>query len=226
VIVLANLGAINPSRLARKVADIYLADYFQEEKKAPSEKPKFIELSEAALKEKTGSFYNKSRDRFLKVTLKEGKLFVDVFIFKFEIKPISQTRFMAVEAPIEQAIEFEKQDEGKPMLLHMLREEGERSTYEAVRFVTPTSLQLAEYEGNYFSEELQVSYKVILDKAKLFLRHENPHKSYPKEPLEPTLKDRFILPRLQLKFFRNQQKEVTSVTIDAGRVKNIRFIKK
>jgi CubicO group peptidase (beta-lactamase class C family) len=226
VIVLANLGAINPSRLARKVADIYLVDYFKEEKKAPSEKPKFVKLSEAELKEKTGAFYNKSQDRFLKVTLKEGKLFVDVFSFRFQIKPVSQTRFMAVEAPIDQEIEFEKQDEGKPMLLYMLREEGKPSTYEAVRFVTPTPAQLAEYEGDYFSEELQVAYKIILDTGKLFLRHENPHKSYPKEPLEPTFKDRFILSRFQLKFFRNKQKEATSFTVNAGRVKNIRFVKK
>jgi CubicO group peptidase (beta-lactamase class C family) len=68
VICLANLGSINPSRLCRQVADIYLSEKFIEEKKveetrrpaAPKKKdtPKIAPLTLAELEAYAGSYYN------------------------------------------------------------------------------------------------------------------------------------------------------------------------
>ena len=147
VIVLANLGNINPSRLARQVADIYLADQFKPEKKKPLIKKPNKEKIEA----KTG---------------KQGKL---------------------------EILDAE---------------------------------QLKAYSGEYYSEELDVTYRIFFKEDKLHLQHENPHRTYPRGILALAKKDSYDVGGLLLNFDRDERNNVTSFTVNAGRVKNIRFVKK
>ncbi|MFP4082383.1 MAG: serine hydrolase domain-containing protein [Candidatus Aminicenantes bacterium] len=224
VIVLANLNSINPSRLARKVADIYLADEFEEE--SVPEKPQFIKLPESELKQKAGVYHDKKTDQVMKVLYEEGQLLIDASGMRIKISPVSKTRFRAVEAPVDLEVEFKKQAQGKPVLALVRMDERESMTYEAIQVVSPTSAQLMHYVGDYFSGELQVTYKIELEEGKLFLRHENPYKNYPENPFEPTLKDRFLVDGNHLKFFRDQDNKIESFTMNVGRVRNIRFVKK
>jgi len=147
VIVLANLGNINPSRLARQGADIYLTDQFKPE----------IEKTAVAK------------------TPQE----------KSEVKS------------------------DKKILREKLSAE-----------------QLRAYAGDFYSEELDVTYRLFLKEGKLYLALENLHKGFPKSPFVPGMKDQFNLGGLQLTFIRDGQEKVSSFTINAGRVKNIRFVKK
>jgi len=225
VIVLANLATINPSKLTRQVADIYLADEFKEKPKVPTEKPNFVTLSKTQLEEKVGAYYNKKREQVWKISLKEGILIVDASIYDFRIMPTSATRFLAIQAPRNWKIEFEKLDGDKPMLMRVTEEE-ESLIFETIQLEKPALPELAEFLGEYFSPELQVTYRIELKDSALFLRHENPHKDYPEKPLEATFKDRFQVSSIGLNFFRNKRNEVVSFTMNAGRVRNIRFYKK
>ena len=143
VICLANLSAFNPSVMARRVADIYLARLFIEkakQKKRPeSKRPRSIESSESNFK--------------------------------------------------------------------------------------PTLEELKNYVGKYFSKELDAAYFLRLKKGKLFLRHENPHKSYPKASLKPMVMDRFQVERWKLNFIRDENNDIIGFKVNAGRVKNILFEK-
>jgi CubicO group peptidase (beta-lactamase class C family) len=141
VILLANLSTFNPSVMAIRIADVYLADLFKEKsedkKKHEPEKPKFIEISE----------------------------------------------------------------------------------------VEPTPKELRTYVGKYYSEELDTAYFLRFKNGKLFMRHENPHKSYPKAALKPTFKDRFQVERWKLNFIRNKNEDIIGFKVNAGRVRNILFEK-
>ena len=141
VILLANLSAFNPSVMAIRIADVYLADLFKEkseEKKKPEpEKPKFIKLSE----------------------------------------------------------------------------------------VEPKPEELKAYVGKYYSEEVDTAYFLRFKNGKLFIRHENPHRSYPKAALKPTFKDRFQVERWKLNFIRNKNEDIIGFKVNAGRVQNIFFEK-
>lgn len=95
-----------------------------------------------------------------------------------------------------------------------------------IELVTPSPAQLASYEGEYGSDEVQATYKIVLDNGKLFLRHENEYKDYPRSPLAPTVSDAFSVQGLILRFERDACKQVAAFTLNAGRVKNIRFVKK
>ncbi len=226
VIILANLSTINPSKLARQVADIYLSDVFKEKPKVATAKPSFVRLSKTQLGEKVGAYYNKKREQVWKITLKEGGLFVDAYSYSFRIMPISATRFLAIEAPMDWQIEFEKTEEARTLTMRVHEEEEESLTFEAIQMENLTSSELKEFTGEYFSPEIQVTYRIELEDHKLFLRHENPHKDYPKNPLETTFKDRFQVAHIGLYFFRNERDEIASFTMNAGRVRNIRFYKK
>lgn len=228
VICLANLNRINPSQLARKVADVYLAGQFKEEmtEKKPSPKPRFIKLSEAELEEKTGAFRNPETGTIWKISLIEGRLEVYTFLYRFSISPVSQRKFLSIDAPMELEIEFDKKVKEKPMTIRVSREGREPYTLEPVVLVSPTAAELKELVGEYYSEELQVAYRLELKDEKLFLVHENPYKNYPDNPLEPTLRDSFMVSGMQIQFFRNEENEVESFTVNAGRVKNIRFVRK
>ncbi len=226
VIVLANLSTINPSKLARQVADVYLSGLFTETPVPSIEKLEFIKLSEPQLKEKEGIYYNSQEDRVWKISSREEVLSVDTFSFRFRLRPISRTLFHSENSPVELSVEFNKPSEGKPFQMRVHREGAEVFIFEAVDPEKTALSELKEYEGQYFSPELQVSYEIFLKGGKLFFRHENPHKEYPRVAFVQIFKDRFQVSSLGLNFFRNERGEIVSFTMNAGRVRNIRFFKK
>jgi len=229
VICLANLGSFDPSRLARKVADIYLADEFKEnikKDKVPAERPEFIKLSEAELIKFSGTFHDPKRGVFWKLSPKENSLQVQVNFSPrtFLISPISKTKFYTND-PFTGEIEFKISQEGTKPIMLVLWEGRDISTFKIIRLELLSPAQLKEYTGSFYSEELQTTYEILLENGKLYIRHENPYKDYPEDALYPTFKDKFIVNGLKLNFFRSQKGDAVSFTVDAGRVKNIRFAK-
>ena len=229
VICLANLGSFKPSRLARKVADIYLADKFKEnmkKDKVPAEKPELIKLSESELIKFCGTFYDPKQGVFWKLSPKENSLQVQVNFSRrtFIISPISKTKFYTND-PFYGEIEFKISQEGTPAIMLVLGERRDISYFKSIRLEPPSPAQLKEYTGSFYSEELQTTYKILLENRKLYMCHENPYKDYPEDALYPTFKDKFIISSLKLNFFRSKKGDVISFTVDTGRVKNIRFAK-
>jgi CubicO group peptidase (beta-lactamase class C family) len=225
VIMQCNLGTMNPSNLARRIADIYLADQFKAEAKRPgASDAKFIELPERDLNDKAGAYRNQINGVIWKLYVKDGKLVADLPNTTIRFGAVSATEFRSIGTPLEFTVRFEKQ--GQTTTLLMQRGTDKPVTLEAVQLVTPTPSQLAEYTGDYRSDEVQATYKIVLENGKLFLRHENEFKNYPKNPLQPTTSDTFFVQGINLQFIRDPRKQVTAFTLNAGRVKNIKFIKK
>jgi CubicO group peptidase (beta-lactamase class C family) len=229
VICLANLSSFDPSVMARRVADIYLADLLKEnsekKKKSPIEKSKILKLTESELKTKTGNFYDRGRDVLWTVVLVKDQLQVRAPITRFMISPISPTRFVAEEFPIRLEIEFEKNEETQRYVIHAWTDGKKQGMYESIEVTELAPEELRGYVGKYYSEELDVAYFLQLKKGKLFLRHENPHKSYPKAALKHVFTDRFQVERWKLNFFRNEKKDIIGFKVNAGRVRNILFEK-
>ncbi len=230
VICLANLSTFNPSVMARKVADIYLEGQFREKseetQKAVPEKAKIIDLSESALKAKTGNYYDRDRDVLWTVVFKKDQLQVQAPFTRFKISPVSPTRFIAEDLPFNLEVEFEKNEETQTFVLYAWTEGKKQGMYESIEVAEPTPEELEVYVGEYYSEELDAAYFLGLKNGKLFLRHQNPHKNYPKAALKPTFKDRFQVERWILNFLRNENMDIIGFKVNAGRVKNILFEKK
>ncbi len=226
VICLSNLSSFNPSRIAQQVTDIYLANQFTEKKaKAeakPAEKVKFIELPKKKLQEKVGAYIDPKTGAFRKLDLRGNTLILEASGERFTLAAVSETEFEVLKAPVEMVIKFENQKKDKPMLMHIHREEGDSETYEFFKLAKPTPEQLKLYTGDYYSDELQVTFRLALKEGKLHFVHKNA----PESPLQPTLKDEFNIRGYRINFFRDEEKKLTGFTLDAGRVKNLRFDKK
>jgi CubicO group peptidase (beta-lactamase class C family) len=84
------------------------------------------------------------------------------------------------------------------------------------------SVELSEYAGTYWSEELQVLYRLFIEDEELFLRIG----WNPKTLLRPVEKDVLVFPHVKAVFERDRHDAVTGFVLDAGRVRDLRFVKR
>jgi len=216
VICLANLSTVNPTKLCKQVADLYLAKQFKEQK------AEFIELSPQDLKDKIGTFRDPKTGTICEVSLKDDKLTVNLFDTDFQIAPLTKTHFKSVGALFDTDVRFERQQQNEPLLMRV-KVEGERPvTYENIQVAAPTLAELEEYVGDYHSDELQFTHKLVLKDGKLYFRHKNA----PKKPLSPTLGDMFKVSYATIHFIRDHQNKISGFTLSTERARNIRFVRK
>src|SRR5438034_847894 len=167
LVCLCNFSRSNPGMLTRRVADIYLADQLKPEQPkvkaitaavpSTAEKP-----SEQELASKVGSYYARQREETIRLEFKDGKLTANVGP-GFQLLPVGKDRFQVVGAPIQVA--FEGASNGHPQrMLAFAEGEKEPIAYEYVESAKPTSAQLADYAGTYYSDELVTRYTVVLDR--------------------------------------------------------------
>ncbi|MBT9163150.1 MAG: Penicillin-binding protein 4* [Chloroflexi bacterium] len=221
VICLANLSSINPGQLARQVADVYLADQVKARGNGTVE-PQRIELPAQELQDKVGLYHSPITNEILKIFMQEEGLAAEKSGFAFILAPVSPLKFRAVEAPVSIEIQFERSDRNQPWSVRLLIEGKKPDTLQRVEVVSPTADQLTAYVGDYFSAELQTTYRIVLEDDKLFARYRNS----PPDSLQPAQSDIFRVGGVMLHFLRNDAGEVEGFVVNAGRVRNIRFTRK
>ena len=100
-------------------------------------------------------------------------------------------------------------------------EDPKPERYQKMAVIPLTSAQLTDYTGAYHSDELNISYKVLLNGEQLFLK-----RGYsPQDALNSVTQDIFISRDLDLRFERDEQNQVCGFRLGAGRVRNIPFRK-
>jgi CubicO group peptidase (beta-lactamase class C family) len=220
VICLANASSINPSQLAKQVADLYLADSFLEERRgAGQETAGAFDLPARQIESLTGLYRNEKTGSVLELSIKDGKLGGEAFGVRFPLAAVSPTRLKAHDVPFDILIEFEASHpesaltvSGDPL--------GSGAESYHIMTVTPVApSQLPEYVGDYHSDELNVTYAVLLDGEPLYLRRG----FSPKEALRPVTHDLLTCRGLEIEFSRNKQHQVHAFTLRESRVRNIEF---
>jgi len=88
--------------------------------------------------------------------------------------------------------------------------------------VTLTAEQLTEYTGVYYSEELDATYRIVVDDGKLFIKARNT----PRAILSANTMDEFRRMGSTLKFVRNDQRQITGFVLNGGRSTGIQFVRK
>jgi hypothetical protein len=211
---LCNLGGAAPSEFARKVADIYLADQLKPD--APKDNSGGVKLGEKELADKAGAYWASNTEELGRVTLASGKLFFAFDGGTFELIPLSEKRFRlslfdgeaTFEAPPEGARRMVITSPGRnPVILTALAP------------FTPNAVQLAEYAGDYYSEEIDSTYKLTVQGGKLTMRR----KKYGGVEMAPVAKDVFTADFGSIRFTRDKQNRVTGLVFSRGRIKNFRF---
>jgi CubicO group peptidase (beta-lactamase class C family) len=228
VALLCNVRGNNPDGLARRVTDIYLADQFKQvigsqdsQTVAP---PNTVKLSEAELSRVVGLYWNPVVDAVRRVYVKDGNL----MYFRAPgnesvLAPLGGNRFLMLGVKNRVEVTFQSSQPGVPLRMFFAETGGKPSVWEPVEPASYKPQQLAEYAGEYYSSELDTTYRITPRDDGLLFRTGN----WGDFLLSPRFVDSFANPQEMgsLMFSRDPKNHVNGFVIRSGKVKNLRFNK-
>jgi CubicO group peptidase (beta-lactamase class C family) len=217
---LCNL-TINPGLLSRQVADLYLAGQLKPDAPLASLVLPKVTLSEAQLKSRVGVYWRDVTEDFAKISLAGGKLYLVTSAINGELIPQSENRFQMRGQAAE--ISFQTSSaKNAPQLLITLPGGGKPVVYESVEEAASPLVNLQEFGGEYYSDEIDATYRIEVKDDQLWLKR----KKYSPILLSPIFKDAFNSQAIGiLRFTRDDRKRPNGFIFSGGRVKNFRFIK-
>ena len=218
VATLCNVATADPTALSFRVADLFLADFLSPEEVTREAGDAGIDdaqvsLSNAQLARWVGLYRGADEGDYVRLELQDGALTVAVGP-GYPLVPTGEARFRLDGAPIDLSFE------GEPGHRTFELRRPERS--ESFSEVEPAALTpeiAASYAGRWRSEELGTEYRIEADGDRLRLERGRGDPI----PLQPTVDDEFLVNGDVLTFERGRDGAPTAFTIDAGRVRGIRF---
>jgi CubicO group peptidase (beta-lactamase class C family) len=222
VVVLSNLGNFNPTALSHQVADIYLAD-----KLAPiPAKPAAVEHTEvkvdpAIFDSYVGTFHF-AMGLTLTITKEQDRLMLQATGQpKFQLFPESESRFFL--KVVDAQITFQREGTTKADGI-LLRQNGQDIQGKRIETLALTAAEMAEYTGNYYSDELGTTYTLVIKNGQLIAQHRRNDDI----SLSIAGPDRFAGNAwffANVQFLRDAQKKITGFKLTGSRVRNLRFDK-
>jgi hypothetical protein len=228
VIILANLGSIDPSGLAFKVADIYLEGLIKEPAKQEPKKdvaaPAFV-VPKSALEALTGNWQDKGFGLWLEVSMKDGRLVAALGRRSYPLTPLAPGKFIVAENPAGIIFEVTVSEEGKPLRARLAIGTSQEFHFEKA---TPLKMmgaaELAEYTEAYVSEELlDARYSFSVEEDTLVLKT----RTVPRAVLKAMAPDKFMAPGfgLNIEFVRDGGGKIVGFALSVGRAADIAFAK-
>lgn len=222
VTVFSNDGAFNPWLMAHKVVDIYLEDKFiQEEKNVPKEPEEVAEniaIADETLDEYVGDF--ELEPAFIISIRKENGHLIGKATGQpaLPLKPVSITEFEV--QGIDAKIVFHRGGNGKVELIK-LHQGGQIMDAPRVKEFDREAVDLSEYEGRFYSEELSTEYMLKVKDGKLYAMH--PRLS--DAEFRPSKKDGFMSNGAfgAVEFIRGGNGMINGFKVNSGRVRNLLF---
>jgi hypothetical protein len=217
---LCNLATVNPTQLLTRVADLYLSADFKtppadDSKAAPAQ------LSEVELNSKVGLYRDEHTGGLWKITLRDSKLRMGQGDDGMELIPVDADHFHAAPYGDSTPIVFDTAPGGKPRF--QIRFAGfNPETYERVEAVSPATAQLGSYAGDYYSDEVESTWRIAANGEKLTAQINH----LPPVPLESAFRDAFFGPVGPIEFSRDAKGHVDGFAVSGGRVRNFRFARK
>ena len=222
VAVFCNYANTDPTGLARRVAGLYLetAAAGAAEKAAPgsAEAAPAIEVPAAELERLTGEYMDPANFTLRSIVLDNGVLFYDRGgDDRTRLEPLGHDRFRMAGVPALVQVSFEAQ--GQAMTVTV--EGREPTRFEKFRRPEPASAELQAYAGAYYSQELD--YVQVLKAGAAAITAEQ--RAGPKT-LKPVKQDTFVSDDgVVWQFERDASGAVTGFEVQAGRVRNIGFVR-
>lgn len=222
VIVFSNDAAFNSGNMAHKVVDIYLEDQLQvtmvEETSNSNEHKSGLKqnLIEAYIGD-----YEIRPGFILSITEENGNLFGQATgQSRISLKQETDTKF-AVEG-VEAVIEFPNDISGKAATLK-LYQNGQIVDAPRVKPFDKSKVNLSDYTGLFYSEELTTSYEIVEIDGALVVQHSR----LSDQNLSPVKTDIFNSdgPLSQIEFIRDDKSSISGVKVSTGRIVDLWFEK-
>jgi CubicO group peptidase (beta-lactamase class C family) len=215
---LCNVARSNPSGLARRVAEVVLADRLAP---IPAERAATepATAAAAAAPELLGAYRDPTSGTVARVGLDSGRVQLEYSGDTMLLTPEGAGEYSVVGA--QARVRFEPASGRTPRLIRISGPGLGHRTLEAIPPFTPPEGALARYAGEYASPELGVGYRIAVESDALALHA--PH--LPADRLRPTIRDEFESPALgiTLRFTRRAGGQVTGFTVATGRTQGLRF---
>jgi len=217
IICLSNQFGFPTGTVIAKVADLYLADQFQEDENKSESTPTPIERKEISINpeiyNKYVGVYELMPGFLLTVTNENNKLMIQgTGQEKVEVFPESETEFFLKVTDAQVSFPVEEDGKVNKIILH---QGGLDIVARNIAIKFPDTNQLSEFEGKYYSDELNVTYTIKSDKGLLFVNG-------PKAPdfidlsvplLTQIEEDAFILYIVKIEFSRDSNGKITGFAL-------------
>ena len=217
VAILGNLSTMNPSKLAKRVADIYLAEAFADDREVEDEAV-LIGLSAEQLARRAGVYYSVATATTRRLEMRDDKLVVALGP-ESELVSLSENNFQVAALP-QMKLRFELAADGTLQMYEIIGS-AKPVIYEAVVTINPTMEEQAAYTGIYYSPELDVKYTVMVQEGQLVLQR----RKYGIIRLLPTFADGFTADIINIVFNRDDKNRVAGFRLSRRRVRNLRFVR-
>lgn len=222
VIVFSNDASFSSGQFAREVADLYL------EIETPVEAEKVDSLAgpklgPEILAKYLGDYELKSGTLFY-VSDRNDNLYIQASGEpEFHLKPVADNRFVIAEAEIE--IEFLNEENSLTQAVRVYYSDKDTEVGKRVAPFDPSSVNLSDYLGSFYSDELSTAYIFQIKDDQLVATHSRHSDIY----FDAVKKDLFRAESWffgQAEFIRNESGEVIEMKATSGRARNIKFDKK
>jgi CubicO group peptidase (beta-lactamase class C family) len=222
IVVLGNLSTIAPAPLVRRITDVCIAHGLLAGDRVAASAPPTDAARAGVLPTQAGYYAESGSDALLRVQYQGGKLLVGWGPATVELAPAGGLRFRVVDTDIE--VEFAPPTRvritgtGREVESTM----GTR-TYERLDPARPTAAQLAEYAGEYASEEVGGTLVFEPRGDALTLRR---RRRGPEAALEPTVVDGFWDGNIVHYGFTRRDGVVDGVRVATDRIRQLWFARR
>ena len=225
VVVFSNSAQFNSGGMAHKVVDIYLKDKIKEapKKEAPKEEKsgEKVEIAPKTLATYKGKY--ELQPGFV-ITIKETEGGLEAQATgqpTVKLAAISLTKFQVVGVPA--TLEFVPND-GEQVQVVKLAQGGQIMDANRIKEFDEKAVELSDFTGEFYSDELATSYHFQVEDEKLVAKHSR----LSDITLNPSKKDVFSGSAWyfgQIVFVRDGDGKITGCKVSNGRVRNLHFNK-
>jgi hypothetical protein len=187
-------------------------------------------LTAQQLRALAGTYRNPSTAEMLRVTSDDTKLLVELEGFPAELRALSSTEFEPADYAFEIRLKFEPAvGKSATLTLILSRKMELTAIFEVIpQEAKPSVADLTAYAGDYWSEELRVTYRLVVKDGKLWLKaligaDGIIHATVPFDELRPLLPDEFDLKGAPIvfDFQRNGKRAITGFKMNAFQVRRV-----
>ncbi len=235
--VLCNRADAAPSQLARRVADVLLADQLapKAENVELAAEPGFT-LNAAQLHLYAGDFWEPDEAFAAETQVIDGRLWaVHSPGRKNELQPLSPNRFRMIGMPAQVLVEFDREGDRIVEMRRFINGKA-RGVFTPFERLQLTAAELSAYAGEFYSAELDTVYSLNVNEGKLWfsLGKVRPRSGreaglgHDEDPQELTAMfgETFENPDYgAFTFARDASGQVLSFTLQSGRVRNLSFMR-
>jgi CubicO group peptidase (beta-lactamase class C family) len=218
VIVLSNLGSVNPTALANKVAELYLSDQMKPDE--ASAETAVAKLSAEQLAAASGKYRDPRDGTIWPFDVSAGALKLSRFVpWGVKLEALEGQRFRTSGEFAGFEFEFLPPSDSGQRRVRVLTKDAAPQVFEAITPVELNAEKLTDYAATYCSDEADTEVTLSVDGGKLFVQGD----SIDRQALRPSVADEFIVNGGAIQFERDGSGQITGLRYSMPRIRRLWF---